>query len=292
MKDALPNARRMSKALIKDDLANVTRVIKDELPVLEKLLAHGDMQNTVVRMFFGATERIPTRALGYVASALRTAKLLGSDNVQIISAAHLGAQVNGVDARDVVNEFNDFARTASALLIRPGGVRLCFAIDNVKAAQTSNTVRATVESELASSGVIRQLGQRGSKHGGDSITYAVGHFVYQDTAALQPVDIITGHELSVGRASVYVGCQQEEIFHAARLSIRNAVDCSALGLRELPSVQIITGHVSAPYFNSNGETEQHHGELRAGNDLITTHSNTATVRDLDHLARVLNEGEI
>jgi len=285
MRNETPLATRMKKDLIKDDLAYVDSVPKSDLPEMEKLLQTSDSKGCLMRVFIGASESIPVRALGYVASAARVHELMPVEQVQIISVANLGSAVNGVDLETVRSQFKRFA-SVSRFMLRQNRPDLddifVFCEDTDANHQNIDDLTPVVAEVLRSDSSLRDnLSKRGSKHGGDFRAYTAAHVAYQDLPGLE-LRSVDGEVRNEPEQVVSIGCLQEKIFHMARNAICEKLKPTDL----LPSIQVFTLHAAAPYFPANGG-EQLLDDSFAIDNIEFGNGNPSTQRDMEHIRRFL-----
>jgi hypothetical protein len=285
MQTTTPNAIRKRKELVKDELAYVDSVAKEDINVLETMLQPGNEIGNVARIFIGGSDKIPSRALGYLASAIRVAQLVPVTQLQVVSVANLGSRINKVDQAEVSKQFKRFASVSAHLCshIAPDFIgRLTFVVDKDTDAEMVEAITPIARKVIGeNSTLLSNLLQRGQKHGGDPIAYAAAHFVYQDTQGLEVAHVLGPDAIRPERV-ISVGCLQEKIFFQTRSLIRAELSVSD----PLPNVQVFSLHTSAPYLESNGG-EQPLDEVSRTQPICFESINPSTQRDLDHLSLFL-----
>lgn len=286
MENPHPLATRKRKELIKDKKSYIDSVAKEDIGILNNQLESG-MGKSAVRLFIGASEAIPTRALSYLASAARVTEMLGAEQLQVVSVNTLGSQINNVSSERVRQQFMQFAHLGQHILskvIPAVADKISFAEDTAATLDRIVSLTPVVGKMLQNNRALNdKLANRSSKHGGDFAAYTAAHSVYQDLGGLGLCRLI-GAELIEPEYTVAVGCLQEKIFFEARQRIRETIPDEVV-----PSVQIFSLHASAPYFVANGG-EQLLDEAAVTRRIEFTNPNPATNRDLSHLQLVLNGG--
>lgn len=285
MNKTTQSPHKVRRELIKDKAANVETIHKPDMADLGRILQM-DGAGVVVRLFLGATEKMPVRALSYVMSAARVAASMPCEQLQIVSVNDLGSRLNGKD-KDRANEQTQVLAEIAAGLLLPGfcpeiASKTVFATD--KDSYEVDEFRKFAELAFEAEPAIEQrLRQKGNKHGGDHVVYSAAHFMHQDTPLLR-LDPLSGVEpLTDPSAIVSVGCQQERLFYDARAAMRRV----ASGVVEaLPSVQVFTNHTTPPYFEARGGEQSLDDAIINGFDLQKTQDATA-FRDLSHLSAII-----
>lgn len=285
MNTTTQSPHKVRRELINDKTANVETVHKPDMEQLGRILEMGG-SGVVVRLFLGATETMPVRALSYVMSAARVAATIPSEQLQIVSVNDLGSRLNGKDKDRANQQTRALAGIAGGLLL-PGFCpevtpKTVFAID--RDSEEVDEFRKFAELAFEAEPAIEQkLRQKGDKHGGDHVVYSAAHFMHQDTPLLK-LDGVSGVDpLTNPRAIISVGCQQERLFYDARAAMRRA----ATGVVEaLPSVQVFTNHTTPPYFEARGGEQSLDDALINGFDLHKTQDATAH-RDLTHFSTII-----
>ncbi len=276
--ETITSPHRMKRVLIKDELAYVETIGKQDIENMTEVLAHPDGNNTVVRSFFGATENMSIRALSYVVSAARVSQLVPCEQLQIISVNNLGAEINGVSqtkAHSSTEILSDVGMRLLRAAMPDVAEKTIFAEDSPTQAVTETRPLA----ELA----IRQdpeLGQnlqkKGNKHGSDFVSYGAAHAVFQDTALLEPVSLSDTEAVTPERI-ITVGCQQERTFYRLRMALRQLLQPDLL----IPSVQVFTKHVSPPYLHGR-DREQSMAEALYYGVINFDEFSGAAKRDMEH----------
>ncbi len=274
----ITSPHRMKRMLIKDEPAYVETIGKQDMENLGEIVARPDGHNTVVRQFFGATERMSVRALSYIASAACVAQLLPAQQLQIISVNNLGSEINGVSKDKATKQTEILSDTGMRFLqeFMPD-----VAAKTVFAEDSSNELIAQVRplAQLA----LRQhpeiggsLQRKGAKHGSDFVSYGAAHAVFQDTAQLEPI-VIAGGDIVSAERIVAVGCQQERVFYGLRMALRELIEPELL----IPSVQVFTKHVSPPYLQGHDREQSLVEALYYGTINFDQFSGAAH-RDMEH----------
>jgi hypothetical protein len=289
MQTTTPKSLVMKKRLVKDPKGHLEAVGRHDLGSMEQVLENDVGKGTVLRLMFGSSTEIPVRALSYLLSAARAAQMLPVEQVQIVSVSHLGEQINKIPKSASEEEFRKFAAVGQRMLsaVAPEAATktlFCFDSPTSHDDHLVPLVRSVMEKDVA---LRASLFDRGTKHGGDFVTYTAAHIEHQDMSSHVPRPFAGAGDLVTPERIVSVGSQQEKLFYAARVGVRAAMDPRLI----IPSVQIFTKHISAPYFMSNGG-EQLIGDSFARGMLETRSANGATDRDLSHLASTLETHEL
>lgn len=272
--------RVMRKQLIRDDTAYVESLGGNQ-DNLGEMLRHTDGEGTVVRLFFGASRKLPFRALSYVASAARVAQMLPAEQVQVICTSAVGERVNGIPADEAADQFKGIARFGNHILqhTMPDMLeRTIFAHDI--ATPATEELEPLVEQALLDDPVLRQiLSNKGAKHNGDFVAYGAAHVAYQDTGRLE---LDSPDQVSAKRI-ISVGGQSERPFFALRQAVRGLMPEDDLA----PALQVFTRHVSPPYYPARGG-EPLLDDVIARRELVFSAPDPAARRDLQHLSAFMN----
>ncbi len=267
--------------LLKNKEAYVESVGKADIGTLSDVADAPDGKGTVLRLILGATICMPFRALTYAQAAIRCAKLMPFEQLQIIHANEVGQIVNGIPLSLTHEESGLFAQETKRHIRRTSPEledKILHASD-VYSEPTFGSIGDTVEQVFGDNpelGAI--LSRKGEKHGGDSIAYAAAHVVFQDTDRLELSPLLANSVDQVkAERIVSIGCLQERNFYLARMAVRELVDLPD----QLNTAQIFTRHVSPPYFRARGG-EPSLREACASGFTLTEVSDLAAARDLRH----------
>lgn len=282
--------RQLTKHLQADPAAYVESVGKQEKRDLAGIVGHETGDGTVVRVFFGATQEMPLRGLGYIASAAEAAKYIPHEQLQVIFVSHLGEQVNGID-RD--------ASSRQAQLLASLGRRYMEVVhpDRADTVLFGRDTAVGLTDEIApdiaaliqgDDRLAERLGTKGDRHGEDYVRYGAAHVAYQETPALTPV-ALTGDEPEAVRPEriVSVGCQQEHPFYRLRMAARASIE----GLELVQTGQIFTRHLLPPYYPSRGGEQSLEDAMAHGPD-PTQAVDASVQRDMAHLLGTVPVGEL
>lgn len=272
----------LKRTLIKAKDAYVETIGKQDIESLADVVAHPDGDGTVVRQIFGATDNLPFRALTYVASAARVAQIVPCEQLQIVSANYLGAQINGVP-RERSHRSTDLLATVGMRFLKECmpdiAEKTVFAEDTMT--PLVDFIRPLTEQVVETSPDIKaSLSRKGNKHGSDFISYGAAHTAYQDTRALR-LDPLEDQAVVRPDRIVTVGCQQERLFYALRMAVRELMPDNVL----IPSVQVFTHHVSPPYYKGNDPEQSMIDAFEYTVDPLQFREGTAAHRDVGHFLR-------
>ncbi len=284
MKDLTPRASRMSKQLVKDELAYVESVIKADKPAFEEVLEHSGGEGNVLRVFVDAKKQMPMRAATLLLSAARIAQLVPIEQLQIIHTAKVGEQVNGVALVDSLPQFKKLALFGSALLHRnmPDiSEKTIFAEDTTP--EHINTMEPIVERYMSTDYYIRRkLYERAQRHGGNPADFIGARFTGTHTKFLHLHTLFNAANIVSPKRIVTVGPEQDRLTHAACSGVGNIMPASLT----VPSVQVLTQHVISPFSIGSGG-EQLLDDVLAGNDSNCTAHSYQVERDLQHFEAIL-----
>ena len=269
----------IKQTILSDTNAYIESIGKVDAHNLVDIVDKPDAGSTVLRIVMGATSVMPFRALSYVDSALRAARLIPSSQVQIVHAHHLGNRVNAIDlseshqqaqllAKRVVNHLKHFPELEG---------RVLHASDTaMDTDQYVDVVHAIFERDKA---VASKLLAKGSKHGGDAIRYVAAHYAFQDTNDLEldAFDKSAPSQMPADRI-VSIGCGQERLFYQARMGMRALLQSSVV------TAQLFTRHVTPPYYLArDGEPSLEETSHTPAMDTIT---DSSARRDIQHFLNV------
>src|SRR6185312_6982845 len=213
--------KQLTKHLQADPAAYVESVGKQEKRDLAAIVGDETGDGTVVRVFFGATEEMPLRGLGYIASAAEAAKYIPHEQLQVIFVGHLGERINGVNRDDSSRQaemLTTIGRRYIELAHPDRADSVLFGQDTADIElidEITPEVRELIEGDEK---LADRLGNKGDRHGEDYGAYGAAHVVYQETAALMPVGFTADDPEAVRpRRIVSVGCQQEHPFYRLKI---------------------------------------------------------------------------
>lgn len=274
----------IKRTITSHNQAYIESVGKDDSRNLPDIVDTPDDGTTAIRLIMGATESMPFRALSYVDSLLRVARLVPADQIQIIHANHLGKRVNGVDLDRSRLQAQELAAEIEGHLVNFPDLksRVLHAVDTDM--DTDRYVDLVQVAFDRDTDIATKLLAKGSKHGGDSVRYVAAHYAFQDTddLVLDPLSSNAPDQVSANRI-VSVGCSQERTFYQARMGMR------ALLHPDIKTAQLFTRHVTPPYYTSRGGEPS----LTKGATLETLDSigDPAARRDITHFLTINNQGE-
>lgn len=284
----LQPAFMMRKSIGSDKQGYLDTLDKSTVAGLQTIIDSGQDQPSVMRLFFGSTTEMPVRAITYVLSAIRAAKLLPISQLQIIGTPCLGNRVNGVPISESIEQFKKMAALSRHILSKTDAGVLdstIFAIDD----PTNNTKQFehAVAEVLESSPEMRNIiMQKGHKRGADAVAYTAAHIAFQETGLLKLEQILDGPETIEPTSIISVGAQSERPFFAVRSLVRPLI-VDEIDL--LPSVQVFTKHVVPPYFMARGG-EQSLDDAISTRQINTEPTDVAARRDMRHFADFLTKG--
>ncbi len=258
---------------------------RQDIQTLSEVFDAPDGKGTVIRLIFGASPKIPLRALSYIDSAARVAEFLPNEQLQIIFANSLGNRVNG-HSEEVLHEQAIRCAALGKMLITSFHPtlrdRTLFAEDTPSDLidKIEPVAGRVLESDTKD---MRTLRERGQTHAGDHRTYTAAHLVYQDTRALElrPLFIREPAPVTPDRI-VSIGSQKEREFYAARMAIRQQLE----GVELLPTAQLFTRHVTPPYFTARGGEQSIDDALMNGVDMQHC-TDLGSLRDLTHFMNLI-----
>jgi hypothetical protein len=264
------------RQLLKNKQLNIESVGKLDMHTLTDVADAPDGKGTVVRLIMGATRAMPLRAITYADTALRVAQAIPCEQVQIVHANRLGGQVNGINAEKSAHDAKQLAAITQmhAAAFFPDVLpKLLHGQD--QALDLSDFVAAAEIVFRSRPEISAALGQKGTKHGGDSLVYSSAHTAFQDTDRLVIEPLLAGAPVQVpAERIVSVGCQQERIFYLTRMAMRQQ-----LSVDLVDTAQLFTGHISPPYFVARGGEPLLGDALHDGVDL-TQFGDFAAHRDM------------
>lgn len=269
----------IKRTLVADPNAYIESVGKDDASNLPDIVDNAEQGTTVLRLVMGATEAMPFRAVSYVDSLLRVARLLPTDQIQIVHANHLGNRVNGIDLNTSRAQAQLLTEEIEAHLMKFPDLhsRVLHAIDtDMDTDQYVDIVQAAFDRDTE---IATKLLAKGSKHGGDSVRYVAAHYAFQDTddLVLDPLSNNAPDQISADRI-VSVGCGQERTFYRARMGIR------MLLRPDIVTAQLFTRHVTPPYYTArDGEPTLSEGATLETLDSI---GDVAARRDIAHFLTI------
>lgn len=244
--EQLHKAARMGRQLRHEPLTYVESIAHQDRPVLEEILGCETVKGTVLRMFLGASECLPARALTGLISAAHTAMILPVEQLQVISVTSVGETINGTPRIIAKEQFERFAGIGTHILrhTMPEVVdKLIFAEDSFS--PEIDSFRPLVEQHLKTAPALhRELARMGEGRRADFTRYTAAHVVNQDTAALELQPLHTEANIVSLERVIAIGGQKERVFHAARLGVRKLIEPEML----IPSVQLFTHHTVPSYF--------------------------------------------
>jgi len=199
----------------------------------------GDDKTTVLRLVMGATARMPYRALSYIDTLLRIARVIPVDQVQIVHAVNLGNKINDIDLATSIAQFDKISVHSMAN-------RQLVDLDVVHATDTpldTDQFVPLAEEALGRDGELAEkLQSKGTKHGGDSVRYLAAHYAFQDTDLLE---LSSPNQIRPDRI-ISVGGSQERTFYRGRMGMQ------ALRGPDVETAQIFTRHLIPPYYTARG----------------------------------------
>lgn len=253
------------RTLLKNKTLNIESVGKHDMATLSDVADSPQGDATILRLIMGARRAMPARALSYIDTALRIAEVLPCEQLQIVHVNTLGEMVNGIDAsqsREMSTRLAVLARLHAQAFF-PGLVeKVLHAEDtpfDLAAFQRASEVVFTSQPAIA-----EPLLGKGTKHGGDAVTYASAHSAFQDTDRLELRSLIPDMpDQASAERIVSIGCQQERVFYATRMAMRPLLLTEGL----LDTAQLFTGHHTPPYFVARGGEQLMDDMIANGLDL-------------------------
>lgn len=252
-REHMNNAKTVRKQLLGDHSLYIESVGKIDMAHLAPDPRAEKTGKTVMRLILGATEEMPFRALSYIDTAIRTAHTLGSDidQLQVIHANYVGNRINNINkfkSDDAAKRLADAAQEIAAMR-SAGDLSILHAIDTpLDTKRFERLAKTALDSDPA---IANKLMQRGAKHGGDALAYTAVHFAFQDTGLLELHPLL--HDAppqATGERIISLGCQQEQTFYQARMTMRNfTTDDDGMIAN---TAQIFTKHVVPPYYFARG----------------------------------------
>ena len=275
------------KKLIKQKDTYIESVGKQDMATLGHAYDVEDGKGTVLRMIFGATAAMPLRAVTYIDSALRIAKQIPHEQLQIVHANSLGTQVNPIERRDATRQARALAglvRFHVAACHPEMEGRVLHAEDSPLELELFT---AAAEKVLAENPALAMpLTEKGGKHGGDAVVYASAHSAYQDTDLLELEPLLDDAPSQVNAERIIsIGCDQERLFYGVRMLMRGALP-PVVPLVE--TAQIFTKHIVPPYFVARNGEQLLEDALMNGVDMALA-NDSAALRDLEHFQMNLGE---
>ncbi len=245
---------RLRSQLLQDRPAFVESVGKEDIATLADVMTAPDGKGTVLRLIMGATTTMPLRALTYADSALRIARLIPHEQLQIVHANHLGAAVNGVDQSDVRATALQLHEQLQRHIDRRFGDRVGRVLHASDTPFDLAPFAPLAEQVFTRGGkFVAELVRKQPKHKGDPIRYTSAHFAFQDTSELELAAFsISAPDQIAAERIVSIGCGQERNFYLARMAMRGMADGSGLTPLMVDSAQIFTRHQTPPYFVAHG----------------------------------------
>ncbi|TCR22938.1 hypothetical protein [Streptomyces sp. BK205] len=205
----------------------------------------------VLRIVYGASTRIPLRALSYVLPAVEMAVRLraaGSHTpyLQVICAGSLGSQINALDDRDIDRETAVLTSALDRLLsaTAPGRYGIYRTLPGItdSLGLLHRLVAGLTDDQRAQ--VIERLNGKGGASAEQTLLYAAAHVALHDHAAL-PLALEAGHPRPPHPVIVDIGgLQERHFFHTRRLF----APPQAPG----PGALVLTRHSVPPYTMARG----------------------------------------
>ncbi|TXG76954.1 hypothetical protein E6P97_02595 [Patescibacteria group bacterium] len=240
-----PLAHRVRKQLLTQPDLYVESVGKPDMLTFNDVMEAEDGAGTVIRLVMGASSRMPFRALSYVDAALRIARTIPCEQIQLVHANDTGCRINGIDRARAHQETMVLAEATHELLQGQhadiAGKVLHGEDGPVDFAKYVDIMHTVFEQHVD---LARKLHFAGNRHKGDTILYAAAHVALHDvdTAVLEPLVSAAPDQILAERI-VSIGSQSERPFYLARMAARQVYHPEFV-----ETAQIFTKHVSAPYF--------------------------------------------
>lgn len=284
--EAAKEHRRLSEALRNDPPAYTEAVAKTNLEHIGELMGVPCGDGTVLRVFFGATERMPLRALGYITAACQIARHVPHEQLQFIFVNKLGQDINDLPlsaTRRQAQLLSRIGRRFIAMNHPELQAHVLFAEDG----RMSHLARfrPSMETMLASNPDAAQaLARKAAGRRADGVLYAAAHVLHQETdlLALEPLNE-DEPEPAVAKRICNIGGQSERLFHGVRMIGRTAL--AELDIEPIASMQVFTRHQLPPYFMARGGEQSLEQALTDGVNLDVA-CDPAARRDVLHLAKI------
>jgi hypothetical protein len=236
----------------------------------------------VLRVVFGATVRVPLRALSYVLPAVRMAERIAevtgsAPYLQAVYVGGLGARINDLPARTVDAEGALLAGCLERVLAATApGVPYGFFADRPVPARQDPLAPVLASLDARRRGEIAELlaGKGGSRSARQTLQYAAAHALLHDRDAI-PLDLVHGTRPPTRPVVLDLGGLQERHFHNVR-------GLFAAEGRRVPKPLVLTRHSVPPYTMSRaGDIALR--DFLAGATPDSPDLPTAVRRDLDLL---------
>jgi len=236
-----------------DDLENVAQIAID--------LAEdkADETGTVIRMVFGATEKMPVRALSYPLPVLQMMVAMEEIGItppqlQLVFANNISAGINEFSQDEVAAQTKLFVVAEQEYLKRffpELSDRVVFLEDvPLESVGTLANDLQAIKKAIEEKGDRELLAQLLSKGGKDSIAYGGAHLLFHDLAPeglLKPVDGVVQPDMIIPQTMMSVGGRQEEIFYVLRMDAKKKGGLPFHANQRVKTVQFVTDHAVPPY---------------------------------------------
>ncbi|MFI1392986.1 hypothetical protein [Streptomyces griseoaurantiacus] len=201
----------------------------------------------ILRVVYGASTRVPLRALSYVLPAVHTAARLSvagyrSCHIQVVLAGAIGSQINTLDAATVHAETSLLAEALIKILthLAPSA----FSVYGAQWTKETQGLAGTLLDALTPhrrTAVLARLNGKGSpSRPQNTLLYAAAHTLLHDRD-LVPLTLIHGTVTPQSSARIDMGGLQERHFHAVRRELTEG-DCT-----DGPGALVLTRHFVPPY---------------------------------------------
>lgn len=234
----------------------------------------------VLRVVFGASIRMPLRALSYVLPAVSMARRVHDVTgrwpyVQATYLGHLGARINSLPAQSVAEEGRLLAECLGRLLAAVSAKGLYGVFTDRELPRADEQLRTTLD-RLGPSGrqdVLERLrGKGGSLSDRQTLEYAAAHVLMHDHGAI-PLTRLRGAPAPSAPVVVDIGGLQERHFYGVRSVFADLAGREPLG------PLVLTRHSVPPY------TMSREGDLALRDFLDGTNG----LRTLDDLRRTVQD---
>ncbi|AXI80406.1 hypothetical protein [Peterkaempfera bronchialis] len=261
------------------------------LPQLLSAAGRGAERPIALRVVYGATRRLPLRALSYVIPAVHMAQRIQritqrTPHLEIVLMGHIGSGVNQLPEDEVADELRLLGRTLARLLPLLG-VKDGFGIltdRRADAAADLADLAGRLDAENRAE-VLRLLAGRGGSQSEDqTLRYAAAHVLLHDRDGVA-LEAEHGRTAPPGAVRIDVGGLQERHFHEVRILFgtqRSTAPSSPL---------ILTRHSVPPYTMARG------GDIALRDYLAGTAPEEAVMppavrHDLRYLGMHLTPGQV
>lgn len=260
----------------------------------------GKGSGTVIRVINGATEKMPFRGISYVIPALEymqniqdcfPGEKIDPPQLQVISANHIGASLNGMDYDTVFRESKKFTALVSDLI---GKYYPRLAGSVVFLEDTAMEKDAPLQKELQivsevlkvslSPEILGALREKRNNGAGD--IYGAAHSVMHDRDMAESLTPIDGSQPQriCARNIISIGGFQENIFYRIRQAIKPQLGTA---YNEVRTLQFFTRHRVPPYLMARGRDLSIDEVLEKG---IDTSKIAQTAQfDIEYMQRMLSK---